>query len=243
MTHKLLKLALFSACATVMSLFTLSAATCVSGDTLAYYISHYGTTGCTYDGFTFSDFTYTDSASGGGTTQTADEVKVFTAINADGVGLSFDGSWDADVSGATSDGDVSFSVAVIGGAETITDAGLAQTGGVGGSGIATVSEQGCGPVPCVPGTWQVLTFDAGTGPGEDQSSTDTLLAGTGSVRVSKDINVNAGTGDGFDYASITKVTDVFSVSAVPEPRALSLLLGLGLVAGFVIRKKFQGARA
>jgi hypothetical protein len=61
--------------------------------------------------------------------------------------------------------------------------------------------------------------------------------------VSKDINVNAGTGDGFDYASITKVTDVFSVSAVPEPRALSLLLGLGLVAGFVIRKKFQGARA
>jgi hypothetical protein len=225
-----------------MSLFTLSAAPCVNGDTLAQYVSMYATAGCTYGGFTFSDFTYTDSASGaGGSLVTARDVYVYTAINADGSGLSFEASWDADGYGSTSDGDVAFNVTVDSGAESITDAGLAQTGGVAGSGIATVSEQGCGPIPCVPGTWQVLTFDAGTGPGEDQSSADTLLTSTGSVRVSKDINANAGTGDGFDEATITKVTDVFST--VPEPRALSLLLGLGLVAGFVFRKKFQGARA
>jgi hypothetical protein len=224
-----------------MSLFTLAAAPCVSGDTLAQYEA-LGSTGCTFGDFTFSSFSYTSGVG----SPAATAVTVATTTNADGTGLAFDASWNALGSGTTSDGDISFSVAVNGatGAESITDAGLAQTGGVGGSGVATVSEQGCGPAPCVPGTWQVLTFDAGTGPGEDESSADTLLAPTGSVEVSKDINADAGTGtSGYDYATISQVTDVFSATAVPEPRALSLLLGLGLVAGFAFRKKLQGARA
>ncbi len=240
MTHKFNRIVLFSACATVISMFTAAAASCPSGDTLAQ-LETLGS--CQIGDKIFSDFTYIGSATGGATQVTAGGIVVDTVgpgqdVAGPNYGLEFNGSWTAD-NGQTSDGTIGFEVTVINGAGMeITDAGLAQTSGVFGGGVASVSEQGCSGTGCTPGTWAVLTFQD---TGNDVASADNPLpAPTGTVTVSKDINVVAPTGG---FASISLVTDTFSQTAVPEPRALSLLLALGLVAGFAFRKKLQGAGA
>lgn len=239
MTHKFNRVVLFSACVTVISLFTAAAAPCPSGDTLAQ-LEAIGS--CQVGDKIFSDFTYTDSATGGAiavtnTGITVDTVGPGEAVSGANYGLEFNGSWTAD-NGQTSDGDIGFEVTVVNGAGMeITDAGLAQTSGIFGTGVASVSELGCSSAGCTPGTWAVLTLEDGT---TIQGASDTMLSPTGTVTVSKDINVIAPAGA---FASISLVTDTFSQTAVPEPRALSLLLALGLVAGFAFRKKLQGARA
>jgi hypothetical protein len=237
-THKLIRTILFSASVSVLSMFTAAAlpTTCSSldGDTLAQLE---GIGSCTYGGFTFSDFNYTNSNSGGGQQVMASDIKVDAVTNSDGAGLSFDASWDATLPGSTSDGNISFVVTANNGATAINDAGLAQTDFVYGNGFASVGEQGCSGTGCVPGTWSVDVFQAGGG--TDASSNTTIFTPTGAVTVSKDINADANNG----AASISLVTDVFSVPAVPEPRGVALLLGLGLVAGFAFRKKLQGANS
>jgi len=247
LSNKFIRIILFSACTSVLSLFTAAAATCDSldGDTLAQLE---GIGACTYGGFTFSNFGYTYGDSNGGSQVLASQVFVNAVTNADGSGLSFDASWDADSALATSDGDVMFTVTANAGATAISDTGLAQTAGVSGNGYASVSEQGCSGVGCVPGSWPSAPYVFDAGGGTNASSTDVLLADANSVTVSKDINANANNG----AATISLVTDVFSVPlvsdiialpSVPEPRGVALLLGLGLLAGFVVRKKFQGASA
>lgn len=238
MTHKIKTLLLFSACATVLSMYTAAAATCDSmdGDTLAQFIS---AGSCTYGGFTFSNFSYTFSNSNGGQQVTSSNVDVFAVTNADGAGLEFNGSWNAFGNDATSDGDISFTVTSDNGGTEISDAGLAVTSGVGGAGVATVSEEGCGPAPCTPGVWAVDTFHS-TSVTSD-SSEYVFTTPTGSVQVSKDINSAANGTATTNYATISQVADTFSV--VPEPRALSLLLGFGILGGLVLRKKFQSEKA
>lgn len=239
MTHKFNRIVLFSACATVISMFTAAAASCPSGDTLAQ-LETLGS--CQIGDKIFSDFTYTDSVKGGALPVTAGDITVDTVgpgqdVAGPDYGLEFNGSWTAD-NGQTSDGDIGFEVTVVNGAGMeITDAGLAQTSGITGTGVASVSELGCSGAGCTPGTWAVLTLEDGS---TVQGASEKMLAPTGTVTVSKDINVVAPAGS---FASISLVTDTFSQTAVPEPRALSLLLGLGLVAGFAFRKKLQGVRA
>jgi hypothetical protein len=239
-THKFNRVVLFSACATVISMFTAAAASCPSGDSLAQ-LESLGS--CQIGDKIFSDFTYNYSASGGAMAVLPGSITVDTVgpgqdVSGPSYGLEFNGSWTAD-NGQTNDGTIGFEVTVVNGAGMeITDSGLAQTSGIFGlGGVASVSEQGCSGVGCTPGTWAVLTLQDGS---TDQAAADTLLAPTGTVTVSKDINVIAPAGS---FASISLVTDTFSQTAVPEPRALSLLLGLGLVAGFAFRKKLQGVRA
>lgn len=236
MTHKIKTLLLFSACATAMSMFTAAADTCANafttyGDTLQDLITN--NVSCTYGGFTFSNFSYI------GSPLTASQVTVGTLTNAYGAGLEFNGSWNAFGNNSTSDGDIGFTVTSLGGATVIEDAGLAVTSGVGGAGIATVSEDGCSGTNCVPGTWAVETFHS---TGTTSDSADYIFnAPTGSVTVSKDINAAANGVDPTNYATISLVADTFS--AVPEPRALSLLLGFGILGGLVLRKKFQSVKA
>jgi len=238
-SHKLVRIALFSACTVAISISTAAAATCISGDTLAQYEA-LGATGCQIGDKIFSNFTYTDSATGGAIAVTAAGITVNSvgpgqSVTGSNYGLAFDGSWTA-LNGQTNDGDIGFTVTVVNGAGMeITDAGLAQTSGITASGVASVAEQGCSGTGCTPGTWAVLTLQYGT---VDAAASDQWLSATGSVTVSKDINVVAPTGS---FAAISLVTDTFSQTAVPEPRALSLLLALGLVAGFAFRKKFQSA--
>jgi hypothetical protein len=81
----------------------------------------------------------------------------------------------------------------------------------------------------------VVTLQSGQ---TDNFANDTIFTPTGTISVTKDINVIGSNGT----ASITNVVDVFSQTTVPEPRTVSLFLSLGLFAGIVLRKKFQGAR-
>jgi len=207
---------------------------CASGVLLSTYIG----TSCTIGDKTFSNFIYTDSATGGAAAIDATGVTVETvgpdgseAILGPNIGLQFSASWSA-TSGQVTDATINFMVSVAGGGPMlIEDAGLAQVSSVFANGFATVKENGCGPAPCTPGTFTVLTFDNG-GP-TSQVFNDTLFSPTGSVQVAKDINVNGGSRDG-SFASLSIVNDTFSQTYVPEPASLTLLasalLGLGLLS-------------
>lgn len=265
MTHKIKTLLIFSACAAVLSMYTAAAETCAAaistyGDTLQDFISNDVT--CTYGGFTFSDFSYVNNAaSGTGTLVTSSDITVATYTSPMGSnGLDFDlTDMNSGFNGA-SDGTIEFEVTANNGGTEIEDAGLTQISSATGTGLASVAEQGCGPAPCDPGTWATNTFEAGPGNGLnattcaanggtwnasnsicDLGSNDVILTNaTGSVEVAKDINVTSG-GSGTGSASISSVADTFSV--VPEPRALSFLLGFGILAGLVLRRKFQSVKA
>jgi hypothetical protein len=244
-THKFSQLVLLSACATVLSMSTLAAATCTPG-TLASYIS-LGTTGCTVGNDTFFNFELINNgATGGATLVTAADINVegmgptgtsgASAQNSflpNDIGVDFDTALWAVLSGQSQDDDIAFDVSVGTGAVDITDAGLDQISDTTPNGTASVTEKGCSGIvfPCT-STWGVDTNDT-------NFVADTLFSATGTLSVEKDIALNGNLGT----AGLSNVADVFSVNAVPEPRALSLLLGLGLVAGFVFRKKFQGVSA
>jgi hypothetical protein len=244
-THKIGRVVLFSACATVISMFTLAAAPCTPG-TLASYIS-LGSTGCTVGNDTFYNFQLlSDNSTGGATLVTAADITVegvgpAGTIGASGsapflpndIGVDFDTALWAVAAGQSQDDNISFDVSVGTGAVNITDAGIVQDSATVGNGSVTVAEKGCSGsgFPCTQ-MWGVDTSDT-------SFVSDTIFSATGTLSVEKDIALIGNTGS----ASVSNVADVFSTSEVPEPRALSFLLGLGLVAGFVFRKKFQGANA
>ena len=150
MTHKFNRIVLFSACATVISMFTAAAASCPSGDSLLQ-LETLGS--CQVGDKIFSDFTYISGATGGAVAVTAGSITVDTVgpgqdVTGANYGLEFNGSWTAD-NGQTSDGTIGFQVTVVNGAGMeITDSGLAQTSGIFGSGVASVSEQGCSGAGC-----------------------------------------------------------------------------------------------
>lgn len=243
MTHKLAKFVLFSACATVVSMFPLAAAPCATG-TLTSYIA-LGSTGCTIGGDTFFNFQLIDNSSGGapvvpasaitvegyGPAGTSGASGVAPFLPAD-IGVDFDAAWSA-AAGQSQDDNISFDVSVGNGAASITDAGITQDSAVFGNGSVSVAEKGCSGIvfPCSQ-QWGVSTNDA-------SFIADTIFSATGTLSVEKDIEVIGGTSGG--GSTLSNVADVFS--AVPEPRAVSLLLGLGLLAGFALRKKLQGERA
>lgn len=206
------------------------------GPLTVYLVSGFS---CQIGDLVFSNFTYTPS---GSNQIPAADVTVDTigpsgsgaTLLGPDIGLNFDAPWDA-TSGNSSDADITFIVTVVGGSPIISDFGLAQTGGVSGTGSSSVAENGCGPAPCNPqgGALQVLTF-APSDPTMTQE--DTTFSPVDSVEVSKDITVTGGS-DG--YASITVVQDTFSqVSSVPEPLTPAMI-GAGLIGLGVLRKKVR----
>ena len=243
MRKNLIRLLIFSACALTLALVPASAAvtpTCADGQTLAYYIANYSG-GCQIGDKIFSNFGYT-GPSGTGIAPTPAGITVNTidgtnVVYPGDIGLSFNGTWDAEA-GQTADGNIAFQVTVVGGAnQLIEDAAIVQSSGVEGNGQAKVTENGCsGAVyPCTQ-TWGVVTVQNGQ---VDNFAHNTIFTPTGTISVTKDINVIGNNGS----AAITNVVDVFSQTTVPEPRTVSMLLGFGLVAGLVFRRKFQSVRS
>lgn len=241
MRNKVTKLLIFTACAIVLAMIPAAAGTvnpCADG-TLASYIA-LGSTGCQIGDKIFSDFGYT-GPSGTGVAPTPAGITVNpvdgTNIQFPGdIGVSFNGTWDAQA-GQMADGNIAFVVTVVGGGnQLIEDAAIVQSSGITLNGQAKVTENGCSGVvaPCTQ-TWDVLTLQNGQ---VDNFANDKIFTPTGSISVTKDINVIGNNGT----ASITNVVDVFSQTAVPEPREISLLLGLGLFAAVVLRKKFQSVQ-
>jgi len=227
------------ACSSLMSMFTLTATPCTGG-TLAGYIA-LGSTGCTIGNDTFFNFELVaDSGTGGATPISASSIDVegygpagtsgasaVAPYLSNDIGIDFGAAW-ATTAGQSLEDDVAFDVSVGNGAAEITDAGIIQESSVTGNGSVTVAEEGCSGVvfPCTQ-QWGVATNDTGF-------VADTIFSATGTLSVEKDIAVVAGTGT----ASVTSVADLFSTTEVPEPRALSLLLALGLAAGLILRNYF-----
>jgi hypothetical protein len=194
----------------------------------------------------FSNFTYTSSSQGGALAISASSVEVETLgslmgtdpaeVSNPNIGLQFSAGWTA-LAGQESDSAIGFTVTVVNGSNMlIEDTGLAQTSGViGSSSLASVAEKACTATPpatCTPGMTAVMTFDDGTM--DSQVVNDATFSPSGSITVSKDINVTDSGSSG--HAEISLVSDTFSQTAVPEP-ATMLLVG-GVLCGIaVIRRR------
>jgi len=216
-----------------------------NGDTLSYFETTVGS--CYIGNLDFSNFSYTSSTSTGGSPYPpvpATAVYVDTVVNSAGIGLSFNSSWDALGSFEFSDADIGFSVSVIGGgAATIEDASLIQTGNIDSNNdgsIASVGEDACSGslvgTPCTQ-QWKVDTSETSN---STATANDVIFTPTGTITVSKDLNAQDGVSSS-DFSQISKVVDQFS--QVPEPRSLSLLLGLSLIAGLALKKKLQSVQS
>jgi hypothetical protein len=195
----------------------------------------------------FSNFTYNYSSSGGALALGPSSVEVETLGSLTGpdpaqisnttIGLQFNAGWTA-LAGQESDSAIGFTVTIVDGANMlIEDTGLAQTSGViGTSSLASVTEKGCTPVApattCTPNAISVMTFDDGTS--GSKIVNDVTFSPSGSITVSKDINVTDSGTSG--HAEISLVSDTFSQTAVPEP-ATMLLVG-GVLCGIAaIRRR------
>lgn len=217
------------------------AATCGDGVALSTYLG--AGFSCTIGDKTFSNFTYTFSP-GAPVGVPAANVTVDTigpgadasftsqsfGLPAGLIGLEFSAGWSAG-SGQNIDSLIGFTLSVTGGGPAqIEDAALVQGGsGITGDGIGTVAENACGPAPCVPGTINLNTVDSSTTVALSKSVTFTP---TGSIQVSKDINVKGNDGT----ASISQVIDAFSQTVVPIPGALPLF-ATGLVGLWGLRRR------
>jgi PEP-CTERM motif len=201
------------------------ATACESGAALASYIA-LGATGCTIGDKTFSDFAYIASSSGGAVAVPDTGVTVGTvgplgsgaSVTSPNYGFEFNAGWSANA-GQTTDATIAFMATVSSGPALISDAELAQLSGVTGNGSASVAELGCGPAPCTPSQFALLTVDNAT---MSVFNEDTLITPTGSVYVEKDIAV-AGGSDDDSFATLSLVSDTFSQDEVPEPATLTVL--------------------
>jgi len=194
----------------------------------------------------FSNFSYADSSQGGALAIGGSSVGVETMgsltgtdpaqVSSANIGLQFSAGWTA-LAGQESDSAIGFTVTIVNGSNMlIEDTGLAQTSGVlGNSSFASVAEKACTATPpatCTPGTISIMTFDDGTS--DSQAVNDVTFSPSGSITVSKDINVTDSGTSG--HADISLVSDTFSQTAVPEPMTM-LLVGAALCSIAVIRRR------
>jgi hypothetical protein len=214
---------------------------CPTGVALSTYVVSGFT--CFIGDLDFSNFSYTSSASMPPTPVPDTSVTVATVDNAAGIGFSFNSSWTAAGAGEFSDAAIGFTVSVIGGGPaTLEDAALIQTGAVDNTNsgsLASVGENGCSGssngLDCSQ-MWSLVTSQTSN---SSATSAHTFYLPTGSLTVSKDITAVDGSSANA-FASVSLVQDTFS--QVPEPRALAMLLGLGLIAGLGLKKKLQGVQ-
>jgi PEP-CTERM motif len=186
------------------------------------------------ESLTFSDFSYSATATGSATSYPATSVAVLQYTTGNETGISFNAGWSAP-SGGTLDLAISYTVSAPQG-QKLTDAFLAITGSVGGTGYGTVGET------LLSGTNTIGSLTASI-PGP---RSDLLLFPCGyqsiTVNVSKDVYLSGGTG----YATISIVDQAFSScgdpTAVPEPTTIALL-GIGMAGFFSYRRLFKRAAA
>jgi hypothetical protein len=198
---------------------------------------------CTIGDKIISDLIASSAASGGAIAPTP------AGITFDTIGPSGEGIFGLDfgfqlvmnltaLSGQTIDFNLAGTTTVAGGAPwLIDDTGLAQTSGVIADGSATIAEKGCGPAPCTPGTWGLITFDTGTP--MSQTVSHTVFSPTGSVQWDKDFGLGGGQ---HGLATISRSTENWSqvsIGQVPEGGTL-MLFGSGLLMLGLVRRRRKG---
>ncbi len=225
------------------AILPLQGAACISG-TAASYVA-LGSTGCTINGtWTFSNFSFSDTASGintpsGGLTNTEETI---TPLGIGGVGFSFTPTvpWGASGGGVT-DVELIYKVTFTG---NITSIFQSITGSVDPSnppsgGFDDITDDYCPAGTLPPGSCagvQLLDTKLKTGTvATPATATGTAtFAATSVLSVLKDVSANSAGFPGSADA-ITSFTNCFNgtCSAVPEPGSSGLAglgLGLGLIA-------------
>ena len=241
MTHKYTYLILAASMLGFSALPAAADSQCPMGASLASYET--ANFSCYIGNLDFGNFTYFSAASPGQAVP-ASAVIVNPVDNASGIGFAFNSSWTASGAGSFSDGDIGFTVSVIGGGPaTLEDAALIQTAGVDDTNtgsIASVAEDACSGSTSGTGctqTWSVVTSQTSN---TTATSSQKFFTPTGSLTVSKDINAQDGTSSSA-FSTVSLVQDTFS--QVPEPRAVAMLLGLCLLAGLTLKRKFQSVQS
>lgn len=199
------------------------AAACSTGALSTYLTSGFS---CTIDGLTFSNFTYSDSASGGAIALPASGVTVnpcpggsFCSQMPSGeVGFEFQGGWSV-IAGETEDSAIGYTVSgnIVDALNLFSGFGCTPTGG-----DVTVDE--------TVSNGQTLNVGCTTG----TSSVTKTFAAASTLSVVKDIALTGGTSG---TAQVSVVANGWS-TATPEPGTIALL-GSGLMglAGLLRKKR------
>lgn len=238
MTHKFAKYFILAIGALGLSALPALADSACSTYTTVAQLESAGSCSVTANGVTldFSGFTYTP---GGSDAIASSAVGVTEVSSPDGPGLSFNPAI-ADTDGESTDVSVGFTVTDDTPGSLLSDVYIDLTApyaiGTGSSVVYTETICSGGESECI------LYTEEPTGPGTDLIS---LIGNSAfptgpvsSLTITKDLDVSAGaTG----FAGDSGFENEYST--VPEPRAISLVLGLGLLAGLAIFKRRQVAQS
>lgn len=225
-----------------------SAATCAT-DTLADYIANGS---CTLGDLSFTNIT--GSASSTMSDLGTSQIQVTAITIPNDPGLQFNHGFDAIGSERVQNMTVSFTVTDTA-SSLIDDIGPLLNAGATGKGSVTFQETYCniafanlkGFSSSGCGVFSVTNPSGSLAP-------LTLPTAVSSLTITEQLSFNShgiGASDTKDSAFGSFGGSVFdpiqpgpgNLSPVPEPRSVSLLLGLGLVAGLIVAKRFQAARS
>jgi hypothetical protein len=203
---------------------------CATAALSSYLVSGFT---CSVGDLDFSDFSFN---TGGTDPVTAAGVGVTPVTSPDGPGLDFDPSGFVSGDGLSQDVMVGFTVTAAPG--VLIDDIYMGFGNVttSGTGTALYTENFCGGPEdaCSLFVEAPTTSDTNA---VNLKSTD-IGGPVSSLNITKDLTLQTGT-DGLAATS----SFLNEYSTVPEPRAVSLVLGLGLLAGFVFFKRRQVAQS
>jgi hypothetical protein len=191
---------------------------------------------CTIGPLTFSNFTFSSTASGTYTMVTAGSVAVISLTTPGNDGLEFNLLDTVNsITGGAGGIDVLLGFTVTDTTKSIDDLGLNITGSAVGTGFVQMSENYCtnGPVSaCTQGNTPLTVTDP-----PPVFTATTTFAPTTSVSVEKDLTVDVGAASG--NADVSEFAQTFSTIATPESASLTLL-GLGLLGLAGIKRSKLG---
>jgi hypothetical protein len=235
------RLVLISAMALAIVSTASATPTCGATGLATTYVNADGTMNgyvCDIGNLQFSNFAYSYTPDPGGVS--ASNVSVLPQTTSGDQGLEFVGGWNVGGSqpNTAEDSDISFTVTALTGTISALTIDLGSPTFTGG-GSVDYTETFCS----INSTCSTFVEDSSTS--TTAFTTTVLLSSTAiggpvtSLNIVKDLDLNANGGT----AKVSNFANVYTNGGVPEPRGISLLLGLGLMGGLVLYKRRQAVRS